>query len=759
MAREDAVPTSSQQARSSTPSLLTREDHPQHHAHASSGPYPGGSTTTAVDAGAAGGGERPYRSHLRPACQACRRRKSRCKVDEGDERGCLMCRVHGTECEFPSTAPNKDLTSPRRTAAAAARPPKRAQPHQPSGGGGTSTASKRRQLRARKDAPSSLPPAALGQTMSPARHLAQQARDDGDGAAAQQQQQHSAALIAGLGSPEEEESAHIVGPVVTSDTQVLADYLRADSSQIDGGGRRLARIVRVPGRNGTGAGAGGGGAGGLDNSVMFARVRRRPMGQTPNQTVASGKCQVIERIVEPWADELVDTYFRRANACFPLLDEGSFRDQFRRRGGGGGSGSSPSASASTSSSNSSLISPALLAAVYAHALTFWSQPRRAQGRHCPDGRFVWNQATDALYSELQLSPGMSTVIAVLLDVGGRPSTSMIGNGVLIGSAVSIAHGLGLHRDPGDWAGVSDAEKRVRVQIWWALVVHDKWFSLAYGTPPHIQARFHDVPRPRAADGNVVFLALVSLTEVLDAFLVHLYALKSDNRRGAASEFDPGAALCQWEESLSGESRRLVLQGKDLSIPGASNLRLAYLFVRLLQRRMELDRRRDDDEGQRAGADADPLPGRYVHLRRAAEAIVRLVQGLRASQLHDWWLPTTAFIFTSTMAFLLRVALETEKKNTAGSLAESVSLGLANDLLAALRGHQQNSGWDLGDVCIAQYADVVEELRRTTPSANVVGQAGAETAMPLMDWQDFDISSLPDVEELFPNLWDMFDSNH
>lgn len=513
--------------------------------------------------------------------------------------------------------------------------------------------------------------------------------DDGDSALGR-----ATTLMAGLGSPEEEEGSHILGPVVTSDTQVLAGYLGA--------------------------------ATGPDNSsVMFARVRRRPVGQAPNQSVASGKCLIIERIIEPFGDELIDTYFRRANACFPLLDEGSFRDQFRRQ--------------------PAHISPALLASVYAHALTFWSQPRRAAGRHCPDSRFVWNQATDALYSELQLCPGMSTVVAVLLDVGGRPSTSLVGNGVLVGSAVSIAHGLGLHRDPSGW-DMSEPEKRIRVQIWWALLVHDRWFSLAYGTPPHIQGQFHDAPRPRAGGGgNAVFLALVGLSEVLDAFLVHMYALKPG--RQDTPEFDPGAALRRWEGSLIGDMRRLITQGRDISAPGASNLRLSYLFVRLLQRRMEIDHNTDN------------LSARYIHLREAAQDIVRLAQALRAPQLNDFWLPTAAFVFTSTVAFLLRVALETER--TPGGLGGSVSLSLANDLLAALKGHQQNFGWDLGDACLAQYADVVDELRKATPAADDVGRGASdqETAVPLIDWQDFDMSGLPDVDELFPNLWDMFDTNY
>jgi hypothetical protein len=42
---------------------------------------------------------RPYRSHLRPACDACRRRKSRCTTTETSDE-CLMCQVHGSRCVF-----------------------------------------------------------------------------------------------------------------------------------------------------------------------------------------------------------------------------------------------------------------------------------------------------------------------------------------------------------------------------------------------------------------------------------------------------------------------------------------------------------------------------------------------------------------------------------------------------------------------------------------------------------------------------------
>ena len=139
--------------------------------------------------------------------------------------------------------------------------------------------------------------------------------------------------------------------------------------------------------------------------------------------------------------------------CFPLLDEASFRNQYV--------------------SEKSGISPALLSNLYAHAMIFWKHSSRLSAHHCPDMRFVWNQASDALYSELHLSPGIFTIVAILLNISGRPLTSMIGNGLLLGSAISLAHSLGLNRDCLGW-DISPAEKYLRTRIWWAIVIYDRW---------------------------------------------------------------------------------------------------------------------------------------------------------------------------------------------------------------------------------------------------------------------------------------------
>lgn len=147
-------------------------------------------------------------------------------------------------------------------------------------------------------------------------------------------------------------------------------------------------------------------------------------------------------------------FFHHANICFPIFDEMSFRHVY-----------------STHKEN---ISPALLCNLYANALIYWdNSPSLRSGRY-PDIRFIWNQANEALHSELFLSPGISTVMAIILNVCGRPSTSIFGNGGMVGTAVALSNALGLNRDPSNW-NIRPMEKSFRIRIWWLVIIHDRWY--------------------------------------------------------------------------------------------------------------------------------------------------------------------------------------------------------------------------------------------------------------------------------------------
>ncbi|KAF6833775.1 fungal specific transcription factor domain-containing protein [Colletotrichum musicola] len=620
--------------------------------------------------------ERPYRSHLRPACLACRKRKSRCNVD-GNGSTCLTCRAHGTPCEFPPAPPGTN-TTPRSSKAAW------------------------RAAQARK---------ARDVSQSHAHPFPSEANDGpqphaSPGTVPAVRRQSSSGGVVSYDSPHEngkqyaepiagggEDEAHIVGPADIEDTQVLATYLSNDSSVLN-------RNLRTR-TSGTSPHQHAGGV--ARKPVVFTTVRKQPLGVPNDRTPAFLRCQVIEKLLEPLLPDVIELFFEKPNRCFPLLDRRSFEKRFAE--------------------DRSQISPALLACLYAHTMTYWAQSPSLVSQHRPDTRFIWNQANDAMYSEIHLSPGISTLLGILLNISGRPLTSIIGNGLQLGSAISLAHSLGLNRDPSDW-DIPDAEKLLRTKIWWAIFVYDKWSSLAYGTPPQLRSGQHDVSLPTVdqlcgpaaspLDLNAasVYLAFVALAQFLDRYLERIYDLGKNSTNGP---WDLEIRLTQWEDSLDANLRRRIIRGGDsLDIPGSANLRLAYLYIKLLLRKRELDAEK--------AANTEPTsstPMRcYLEVRRAAEEIVLLVQELNEHQLGDYWLPLLTFSFTSTTKFLLRCALETE--NTMSDLAQSMSLKLAGDLIAALQAHRQK-GWDLGDLCIAQYAGVVEKLASPTAIADVAEQ--------------------------------------
>jgi hypothetical protein len=107
-------------------------------------------------------------------------------------------------------------------------------------------------------------------------------------------------------------------------------------------------------------------------------------------------------------------------------------------------------------------------------MSYWNNSPRLRLCHPPDHRYIWVQANEALHSELFLSPGISTVISIILNVHGRPSTSMFGNGGMVGTAVALSNSLGLNRDCSAWE-ISPGEKALRSRIWSIVVLMDRWY--------------------------------------------------------------------------------------------------------------------------------------------------------------------------------------------------------------------------------------------------------------------------------------------
>jgi hypothetical protein len=110
--------------------------------------------------------------------------------------------------------------------------------------------------------------------------------------------------------------------------------------------------------------------------------------------------------------------------------------------------------------------------IYAVAIPYWASSEQLRSYLRPDVQFVWNQAVLALRDDF-MAPSLTTLHAALLDMLGRPIYHVTGNIINAGRTVSLAHSQGLHRDPTTWRS-SDAEKSLRIRLWWGVVIHDHW---------------------------------------------------------------------------------------------------------------------------------------------------------------------------------------------------------------------------------------------------------------------------------------------
>lgn len=133
------------------------------------------------------------------------------------------------------------------------------------------------------------------------------------------------------------------------------------------------------------------------------------------------------------------------------------------------------------------ISPALLSSLYSNGIVYWRRqkydlwegtresylPLTLRELHHPDLRTIWDQADMALTSESHAPSGVSTIIAILLRISGRPFTTMVRSKQLLSDAVVYAHMLSLDRNSTDW-DISTEESRMRTRLWWAIVINDRW---------------------------------------------------------------------------------------------------------------------------------------------------------------------------------------------------------------------------------------------------------------------------------------------
>lgn len=270
-------------------------------------------------------------------------------------------------------------------------------------------------------------------------------------------------------------------------------------------------------------------------------------------------------------------------------------------------------------------------------------------------------------------------------------------------------------------------------------------SLAYGTPLQINRKQFDVPIPKVEQlcrheestsqprSAYIFVALITLTEVLGHILEHIYDVVSPPMgmsETLSTTFE--SLLSEWEDSQSDGIRRMIFRGTNLEDPGAANLRLAYLGVKFLLKRWRLS-----TLTQATQRHDETVSLHRMQARRAAEEIFHFVQELDEPQLRGFWFPMHAYTLTSATSFLIRDALRHENTN------QAVSRQIVSEMIVALRKCQEKSNWDLAESALKGYGHVVDKL-------NVVAGSSDPATTNI---EPIPCLSLPELEEMFINLDD------
>lgn len=208
------------------------------------------------------------------------------------------------------------------------------------------------------------------------------------------------------------------------------------------------------------------------NPVVYMKVpRHRNIAPSGNGTAGFRQYEAMEKIIEPLGPELchvyvaypcllrvgwflkpLSRYFENIHPPFPILDEKAILEAYSQEG----------------------LPYTLVCELYAVSLILWTTSKAISvtGRPTPDVRYMWNLAVSAMNDDF-VAPDFSTVLSCILDLLGRPTTSITYNAVNVGRVVALAQSLGLNRNPLKW-DLAARQKNLRIRAWWGIFIHDQW---------------------------------------------------------------------------------------------------------------------------------------------------------------------------------------------------------------------------------------------------------------------------------------------
>jgi len=228
--------------------------------------------------------ERPYRSHMHPACIPCRARKSRCKTTHASP-SCFMCQSNGTDCVFPQAAERLQRKRGHSRISSRVKHTTSSSQTEPS---------RRQYLPSASPAP---PQRSTRSTNTPSR---ESDAPTNEGIADYQElptsslghQDDLISAVVDSFTRTGEGSSHIVSPAIADDDKVFQEYL--SNTPYGQSGRTVRFHPNSYNPNGP------------TRPIVFNTIPKRGTREAESRVLAASHCAIVQKLIEPYHDSLID---------------------------------------------------------------------------------------------------------------------------------------------------------------------------------------------------------------------------------------------------------------------------------------------------------------------------------------------------------------------------------------------------------------------------------------------------------------------
>ncbi|KAJ7071246.1 Urb2/Npa2 family-domain-containing protein [Mycena amicta] len=348
--------------------------------------------------------------------------------------------------------------------------------------------------------------------------------------------------------------------------------------------------------------------------------------------------------------------------------------------------------------------------------------------HCRPYRSSRNAIRNILLASehvAELEPTrLSTISSALLELSARPVLDVEANYMLLARTIAAAQLLGLHIDSATWA-IPPWEKELRQCLWWALRIHDAWYSfsaLSYNqTTPLPDSLIYIVSPAGSTLGSDSGRSAQSFI-MLCRLSVLCSRLQSQVCTLASSMLGPSERLAK-VKALEDDTQKLLAEVRRDEIGRSTSSGVASLMTCLLGFRCML-RRISIELSIGLGSPFTPDP---ATLEMYAEA-VDYICNLDGRAFDGYWLNYVGHILSSLTSSLIRLSLATSAQVatltpqrttvTIQASSRTMPLMMLSRLQRALQ-VAQTLHWDLADAALNRAESVVNCLQPSTEYTNII----------------------------------------